>query len=68
MTPADMAAAMAGTAARYNTSIVASAMHNLLLTCRNSGLKAIVGERKAQWMRLSTRSTVMLSSVFRRAN
>jgi hypothetical protein len=68
MTPADMAAVMAGTAARYKTSIGASAMHSMLLTCRNSGLKAMVGERRAQWMGVSTRSTVMLSSVFRRAN
>jgi hypothetical protein len=44
-------------AARYNTSIDALLCRTNLLTCRNSGLKAILCKRKAQWMRLSTRPT-----------
>jgi hypothetical protein len=48
---------MAGTMARYNTSIDHLASTKERLTCRNSGLKAIMCERKAQWMRLSTQST-----------
>jgi hypothetical protein len=45
ITPADTAAAMAGTTARYKTSIDAPLVHVQSLTCRNSGLKAIFSER-----------------------
>jgi hypothetical protein len=48
---------MAGMAARYKalTEIAFCSLESL--TCRNSGLKAILCERKAQWMGLSTRLT-----------
>jgi hypothetical protein len=55
--PVEMAAAMAAGTARYNSSVHVLFSILKLLTCRNSGLKAIVCERKAQWMRLSTQST-----------
>jgi hypothetical protein len=48
---------MAGTAARYEALIDALWAAPEPLTCRNSGLKAILCERWAQWMGLTTRAT-----------
>jgi hypothetical protein len=48
---------MAGTAARYKALMDATLFAPESLTCRNSGLKAILCERRAQWMGLSTRLT-----------
>jgi hypothetical protein len=52
-----MAAAMAGATARYNTSIGNLCSVLRILTCRNSGLKAMLSKKKAQWMRLATQAT-----------
>jgi hypothetical protein len=48
---------MAGTAARYKASMDTTFFALESLTCRNSGLKAILCETRAQWMGLSTRLT-----------
>jgi hypothetical protein len=52
---------MAGTTARYETSINNPSTSLKLLTCRNSGLKAISLVGQAQWMEVTLSNLVMLS-------
>lgn len=53
---------MAGTTARCKTSDTCLRYCLNLLTCRNSGLKAMSGVEQAQWMAIDVGQLLMLSS------